>query len=163
MIRDIVLEPHSILRRTMLDIGPANRREITRVLTDLKETMIEIGAVGLAANQIGEEVNICIVAIGNGKILELVNPLLLKRKGKYYSPEACMSIPNYSAVIPRFEEVQIGHFTRDGKTRLVTLALPYSVRAQHEIDHLHGILIKDYVEGKNGKFGGMDANAGPIE
>lgn len=161
MVRDIILEPHSILRRTMPDI--LNKKEMIRILNDLTVTMNEIGAVGLAANQIGEEANICIVKLGNDKILELVNPLLITKKGKVYNPEACMSIPNYTAIVPRFEAIQIGHLTRDGKTKLISLGLPYSARALHEIDHLHGILIKDYVEGKNGKSGGLDATTGPIE
>jgi len=162
MIREVVLEPHSILRRIMPAAGIANKKELARIFQDLTDTMNETGAVGFAANQIGEEVSICIVKLGNNKVLELINPLLLKRVNKFYSVEACMSIPNYSAIIPRFEEVTIGYLNRDGKARTISLAAPYSVRAQHEIDHLNGILIRDYVEGKNGKSGGLTSTEGTI-
>lgn len=162
MIREVILEGDSILRKQMPDAewGSGN---IVRVLTDLRDTMFSTGAVGFAANQIGELYNICIVRMANDIVLELVNPIILFRKDRYWSPEACLSIPNYMAVVPRSAEIKIGYLTRDKRTKMIALGVPYSIRAQHEIDHLQGILIRDYVDGKNGKSGGVDATKGTIE
>lgn len=162
MIRPVFEEPSSILRRVMPEVknfGP----HIYSTLADLRDTLFELGAVGFAANQIGIEQSVCIVLIGNERVLEFVNPVILWRKGKIYSPEACLSIPNYVAIVPRSAEVKIGYRTRDGKQAMMSLADQYAIRAQHEIDHLNGILIRDYVEEQNGKSGGIDASAGKLE
>lgn len=163
MVRSVFLENSKILRRTMPDVKPPFGEGVMTALTDLRDTMFEIGAVGLAANQIGFELNIAIIALANDKVLELINPAIIKKGKRYYSVEGCVSIPNYTAIIPRVDEVQVAHLTRDGKQKLVTLALPYSVRAQHEIDHLRGILIRDYVDGVGNLKGGMDATKGSKE
>lgn len=162
MIKEIFEYPSSILARKMPEVktfGPS----LYPILTDLRDTLFEVGAVGFAANQIGVELQVCVVLIGNERLLEFVNPVILWRRGKIYSPEACLSIPDYVAIVPRSREVKIGHRTRDGKQAMLTLADQYAIRAQHEIDHLNGILIRDYVEGNNGKSGGIDATAGTLK
>lgn len=161
MIREVVLEGDAILRKQMPD-AQFNNGDIIRVLVDLRDTMFETGAVGFAANQIGEMTNICIVRLEGDKVLELINPVILSRKGRYYSAEGCMSIPNYWAIIPRASEVMIGHLTRDKKRTMTKLGLPSATYAQHEIDHLNGILIRDYVENLYGKKGGLTMQMGAL-
>lgn len=161
-MKDIYEEPSSILRRKMPDVkvfGPA----VYPILQDLREVMLETGAVGFAANQIGTELNICIVRSASDRVLEFINPVIIGRKGKAYSPEGCLSIPNYSAIIPRSLEVRVGYQNREGKALVMTLGGSISFRAQHEIDHLNGILIRDYVEGTNGKSGGISEEEGKLE
>lgn len=161
-VRDIYEEPSDILRRKMPDVkvfGPA----VYPTLQDLRETMFDAGAVGFAANQIGTELNICIVRTANDRVLEFINPLIISRKGKAFSPEGCLSIPRYTAIIPRSLEIRVGYQNREGKTMVMTLGGSISFRAQHEIDHLNGILIRDYVEGRNGKSGGISEDEGKLE
>ena len=164
MVREVILEGDSILRKTMPDATfGKNINNIVRILTDLKDTMFATGAVGFAANQIGEFTNICIVRMPDDKVLELVNPTILTRKNRHYSPEGCLSIPGYWAIVPRWSHIKIGYQTRDGKSKLVELDPSPSVFAQHEIDHLHGIMIRDYVEKLNGKAGGVTYDFGTLQ
>lgn len=163
MIRGVFEYPSSILGRKMPEVSKSFGPALYPLLTDLRDTLFAAGAVGLAANQIGIELQVCVVLIGNERLLEFVNPVILSRSGKIYSPEACLSIPDYVAIVPRSKEVKIGYRTRDGKQAMLSLADQYAIRAQHEIDHLNGILIRDYVEGNNGKSGGIDAMAGTIK
>jgi peptide deformylase len=168
MIREVLVEPNPILRRVMPDWTPfkldgPTQKEIARILRDLTDTMFETGAVGFAANQIGEPWNICIVRTGDRGVLEFINPVIVRQKGKTFSAEGCLSIPKYVAIIPRAEEITVGFYTRANHARLMEIKDHEAIRAQHEIDHLHGVLIRDYVEGINGKKGGMDATTASIE
>ena len=153
MIRDIIQEGDSILRRQMPDVHDA--KKIAQVLGDLKDTMRDSHAAGFAANQIGEEVNICLVweaknyASKERKIYSLVNPKIVFRSGSQQSHEGCFSIPGYIAIIPRAMKVMVAC-----QDKLYTFTGSESRIAQHEIDHLQGILMRDYVEGTNGKSGG---------
>lgn len=161
MIKEVLLEGSSILRKQMPDMKIFDK-QLFEILQDLQDTMFETGAVGFAANQIGVEKNVCIVRTLNDQVLELVNPVVVKRKGRLYSPEGCLSIPNYMAIVPRYEDITIGHRTRGGKAVMTNLSGHVGIRAQHEIDHLNGILIRDYVDGINGKKGGIDATSGEL-
>ena len=163
MIRDIYEYPSSVLERVMPEVktfGP----KAAATCNDLKETMFSVNGVGLAANQIGVELRICITRIQHGaRWFEFLNPVILMRSGKLWSPEGCLSIPNYSAIVPRSETVKIGYRTRDNKVAMMTLAGEAATRIQHEIDHLDGILIHDYVNGKKGKSGGINATEGSLQ
>lgn len=161
MVRDVIAEGDPILRRHMPNIQNFDKF-VGVILDDLKDTMFATGAVGFAANQINYEANVCIVRMKDDAVLELINPIIMSRRGRIFSPEGCLSIPDYVAIIPRSAEVKIGHRNRAGKPILTTLVPPYSRYAEHEIDHLNGILIRDYVEGKNGKKGGIDAERGYV-
>lgn len=162
MIRDVYEYPSSILEKRMPDVkmfGPG----VVPLLQDMRETLVQTGAVGLAANQVGALARVCIIILGTDRVQEFINPAIIWQSGKIYSQEACLSIPDYTAIIPRSTDVRVGYQNRDGKTAVMTLSGPYAIRAQHEIDHLNGILIRDYVEGLKGKSGGISELAGKIE
>ena len=162
MVRDVYEYPSSTLREIVPhveDFGSVLYKDFL----DLKETLSTIGAVGLAANQIGIRKRICVMLMGNNTIMEFVNPVIVFKQGKLYSVESCVSIPNYTAIITRAQVVKVGYQTRDGRSGLMHFQDTLAIRAQHEIDHLNGILIKDYVDGSHGKSGGITAEKGKIE
>jgi peptide deformylase len=157
MIRDIIQEPDPILRRQMPDA--TTTKQILTVVKDLKDTMHDSQAAGFAANQIGEEVNICIVAARQSgvpeqdktrKIWQLVNPKIVFFAGRQLSTEGCFSIPGYAAIIPRSMTVRVAC-----ADKLYEFTGIEAWIAQHEIEHLQGILIRDYVENTHGRKGGV--------
>ncbi len=155
MIRDIIQEPDPILRRQMPDV--TNQKKILQVLKDLKDTMRDSGAAGFAANQIGEEVNICIVGARQTgaasdktrKIWPLVNPKIVFFAGLQLSSEGCFSIPGYIAIIPRSVTIKVACIDK-----LYEFTGVEAWIAQHEIEHLRGVLIRDYVENTHDRKGG---------
>jgi peptide deformylase len=164
MVRNIIQEPDPILRRQMPNVTDA--KKIAQVLRDLKDTMRDSQAAGFAANQINEEVNICIVAARQSgdpakdktrKIWSLVNPKIVFFAGSQLAAEGCFSIPGYVAMIPRSMIVQVAC-----SDKLYEFSGVEAWIAQHEIEHLQGILIRDYVENKNGKKGGILISANSI-
>lgn len=101
--------------------------------------------VGLAAPQVGESLRVCL-ALVNGKVTPLINPKITSRsREKAFDEEGCLSLPKVWLQIPRSTEITLKYTDTAGKTQERKLT-DFSARVvQHEVDHLEGILIVDYV------------------
>jgi peptide deformylase len=115
------------------------------LLDDLAHTMRAAPGVGLAAPQLGEALNACVVEI-EGQLHELVNPRLVKASGDDRDLEGCLSIPGYAAYVTRRERVWIVAQNRMGKKIKLAGSGLLSRALQHELDHLDGKLYIDYLE-----------------
>ena len=114
------------------------------LLDDLTETMRHAPGVGLAAPQLGEAVQACVVEV-EGQLHELVNPRIVRAAGDDRDLEGCLSIPGYVAYVTRREKVWVVAQNRVGrKIRLAGVGL-LSRALQHELDHLDGKLYIDYL------------------
>ena len=122
------------------------------LLDDMKQTMIEKNGVGIAAVQVGVLRRAIIVEIEEDKFLEIINPEIIKQKGKVCGNEGCLSVPGFFTKVERPKYVKIKAFDRNGQA-FEFEAEDYIARCIcHEIDHLNGILFVDYTEeGKNYK------------
>jgi len=115
------------------------------LIDDLTHTMRDAPGVGLAAPQIGEPLQVCVIEI-EGRLYELVNPVITRASGEENDLEGCLSVPGYVAYVPRKEKVWVEAQDRDGR-RIRTHGAGLLARAmQHELDHLKGILYIDYLE-----------------
>jgi peptide deformylase len=115
------------------------------LLDDLAHTMRAAPGVGLAAPQIGEAVQACVIEV-EGKLHELVNPRIVRSTGDERDLEGCLSIPGYVAYVTRREKVWVVAQNRFGRS-IRTQGQGLLARAmQHELDHLAGKLYIDYLE-----------------
>jgi peptide deformylase len=120
-------------------------KPLHELLDDLTETMRAAPGVGLAAPQLGEELNACVVEV-EGRLHELVNPRMVRATGDDRDLEGCLSLPGYVAYVIRRERVWVVAQNRLGrKIRLSGVGL-LSRALQHELDHLDGKLFIDYLE-----------------
>lgn len=115
------------------------------LLDDLAHTMRAAPGVGLAAPQLGEALNACVVEI-EGKLHELVNPRIVKATGDDRDLEGCLSIPGYAAYVTRRERVWIVAQNRIGRKIKLAGSGLLGRAFQHELDHLEGKLYIDYLE-----------------
>jgi peptide deformylase len=115
------------------------------LLDDLTETMRHAPGVGLAAPQIGEAVNACVVEV-EGDLHQLVNPKIVRADGEDRSLEGCLSIPGYVAYVTRREKVWIVAQNRVGRKIKVAGTGLLGRAFQHELDHLDGKLYIDYLD-----------------
>jgi peptide deformylase len=115
------------------------------LLDDLAQTMRDAPGVGLAAPQLGEALNACVIEI-EGQLHELVNPRIVKATGDDRDLEGCLSIPGYAAYVTRREHVWVVAQNRLGKKIKVAGSGILSRALQHELDHLDGKLYIDYLE-----------------
>jgi peptide deformylase len=131
------------------------------LLDDLAETMRAAPGVGLAAPQVGEAWNACVVEVGE-QLHELVNPRLVRADGDDRDLEGCLSIPGYVAYVTRRERIWIVAQNRHGRKIKLAGSGLLSRAVQHELDHLEGKLYIDYLESPDellavGKGGADDA------
>ena len=119
---------------------------IKELAKNLIITLKSAGGVGLAAPQCGILKQVIIVLM-NEEPKVLINPeIIFTSVERVTEEEGCLSFRNQFYSIPRAKEVTVkyknlsGHPIRESHTGLVARIL------QHEIDHLHGIVFKTYLD-----------------
>lgn len=119
--------------------------DATRLLIDdMAKTMYEYKGVGLAASQVGVRGRVVVVD-SNQELICLVNPEILSREGREVAYEGCLSIPDVEVDVERATKIIVEGLDREGKRVELTLDGLVAREMQHEIDHLNGILIIDYL------------------
>jgi len=113
---------------------------LERLVADMLETMYDAPGVGLAAPQIGVSKAIFVADIGDGPFV-MINPEIVELTGEWTWEEGCLSVPE------RFWPIVRPGFARARGMDLAGEAVEFSGDElmgrvlQHEIDHLHGMLL----------------------
>lgn len=142
-IREIRLSGDEILRKTSREVEEVTDK-IRELLDDMVETMHKYNGVGLAAPQVGILKRVIVIDLYDGEEpLQLVNPKIIKAKGKQEVEEGFLSFPNEYAKMVRPKEVTVEALDRDGKKVIITGKDLLAQALAHEIDHLNGILFVD--------------------
>lgn len=115
------------------------------LLDDLADTMRHAPGVGLAAPQLGEALRACVIEV-EGRLHELVNPMIVRSSGDDHDLEGCLSIPGYVAYVTRRERVWVVAQNRFGRKVKVAGSGLLGRALQHELDHLDGKLYIDYLD-----------------
>ena len=107
------------------------------------------GGIGIAAPQIGVLKRVAIVDVSpkvpNSSLLILINPEIIKSREVIVLREGCMSLPDFTANVRRFEEIEVKWQDLKGNWQY-KIAVSLEARCiQHEIDHLNGLLFLDRV------------------
>ncbi len=133
-----------ILRQECLEVKKINAN-IEKLLDNMADTMHAELGVGLAAPQVGIPKRVMIVEVED-RLIEFVNPVIIKREGKQYGEEGCLSIPGEFKNVIRSDQLVVKAQDRSGKEFQVTASGLLARAIEHEIDHLDGILFVDRVE-----------------
>jgi len=135
--------PDPALRRKGEDVKSIGDDE-RKILADMAETMYVKGGVGLAAVQVGIHKNMVVIDIGDG-LMKMINPVISRKEGSETQEEGCLSVPEKCVSVKRSGKVAVDYLDQDG--RAVSLAAEGLLArvVQHEIDHLFGKLIIDYL------------------
>src|SRR5690242_8721843 len=142
VVRQILSFEHPVLREKAKKV-PRIDASIQRLLDDLVETMLNAPGAGLAANQIGVPLRVCVVKGDDKQIWGLVNPEIVKKDGAQVGYEGCLSYPGWVGEVERAETVVVKGRNRHGKEIRVRSS-GFTARAfQHELDHLDGVLFTD--------------------
>jgi peptide deformylase len=135
---------------------------IRKLAANMIETMHEAHGVGLAAQQIGEALQLTVLDISavedrpstlklSGKEVEpksvmpivLINPELELRGETEVGVEGCLSFPEITGDIERTQSVLVRALTLEGEMFQIEAGGLLARAIQHEHDHLHGILFID--------------------
>jgi peptide deformylase len=118
--------------------------QVKEIVDRMVEAMYAKRGIGLAAPQIGILSQIIVVGLGNGW-KAFVNPELVEGEGESILEEGCLSLPTLEVPVKRKEKAFIRAWDLDGKEMNLEVSGFPSRVYQHEIDHLHGVLIIDHI------------------
>jgi peptide deformylase len=161
MIREIVLYGDPVLRLKGKRLEKIDN-SIRQLAADMLETMRSANGVGLAAQQVGAALQIMVIDVGDvdnrpsqmwveGKEVDpndhapliLINPELELGGEREVGTEGCLSFPEISTEIPRSTKVRVKAQDLDGNPIDFEATGLLARVAQHETDHLNGILFID--------------------
>jgi peptide deformylase len=144
-VRKIVNYPAEILEQTCEPVTVFDKK-LTKLLSDMYDTMIKFDGVGLAAPQIGINKRIAIVNIDDDmETIELINPVVLETSGEQMGPEGCLSFPGIYGEVTRPNFVKVKAQDRKGREYIFEAEEFLARAVLHEIDHLNGILFTSKV------------------
>ena len=120
------------------------------IIVDMFDSMYEAEGIGLAANQVGINLNIFIIDISHTEESDdsyvFVNSSIVESSSnKSSSSEGCLSLPNISLDINRPERIKLKYQTIDGKWCEDDFSGLLGRAIQHENDHVNGVMIIDRV------------------
>lgn len=131
------------LRKKSREVTEIDNR-ITTLLDDMAETMYAAEGVGLAAPQVGILKRVVVVDIGEG-LIEMINPVIVYRKGEQVNVEGCLSVPGRRGTVSRPEKVIVRAKNRNGEEFEMPAEDLLAIAFCHEIDHLDGTVYTDKV------------------
>jgi peptide deformylase len=147
VIREIVTVPDPILTLACFEVTDFGKDTfVDRLATDLRDTMESVGAAGLAAPQIGFQLQVFVM---HSWPQPFINPVVVKEYPEtWIAAEGCLSLPetcepDNKIPIERAKRIKLRWKNVHG-IQLTTKHRDWDARcALHELDHLSGILISD--------------------
>lgn len=143
-VRPLCIEPHPVLRGIARPVE-AFTKDLQRLAQDLIDTMYASDGIGLAAPQIGLDLQVFVAnpSQERGRELVVVNPALEAAEGRAGVVEGCLSLPEVWDRVRRAARVRLrGHDVR-GRPLTCDAQGLLAIILQHEFDHLQGRLFID--------------------
>jgi len=140
-----------ILRKKSVKISKFDKK-LKKFIKDMSETMLKKDGVGLAAPQVGVNERLAILnfklALKKFQVIPLINPEIVDASLETREEEeGCLSLPGIYGKVKRWKTVTVKFQDENGNLRVLELSGINARAAQHEIDHLDGVLFVDKVEG----------------
>jgi len=143
-IQDVLLYPNKVLRQDCSDVAEFDTEEFYHLILNMVDTLASYKALGLAAPQIGIPKRIFVTNVDNQPLF-FINPRVVRAEGSITKKEGCLSFPNVFQRVERFAEITIDAIDPTGAEFRAQLDGMDAVAAQHEYDHLGGVLFIDHV------------------
>ncbi|MEN5090180.1 peptide deformylase [Pseudomonas protegens] len=152
MIREILKMGDERLLRIAPPVPPEmfDSPELWQLIDDMFQTMESVGGVGLAAPQIGVDLQLVIFGFEHSERYPeaeavpqtiLINPLITPLSPQLEEGwEGCLSVPGLRGAVQRYQHIRYEGFSPKGEP-IVRVASGFHARVvQHECDHLIGRL-----------------------
>lgn len=141
---------HPVLRQVADPIDPdaVTSPEVQRLIRDMLETVDDANGAGLAAPQVHASLRVVVLQLDPEVGMEVwVNPeLTTTTTDQVYSFEGCLSVPGLRGMVARSAEVHVRGLDHTGKPFEHHLEGFPAIVAQHECDHLDGVIYVDKME-----------------
>jgi peptide deformylase len=117
---------------------------LQRLVDRMKQLMADANGIGLAATQVGVLQRLFVFQKDDEEVVAVANPQIVERSTETsVDQEGCLSIQGVLLPVERAETIVITGQDETGAEVRYELEEPYSRVAQHESDHLDGVLILD--------------------
>ena len=148
---------HPLLRAKAraLDKPEIRSAAIQKLIDDMIETMHEYHGVGLAAPQVHEGLRLFVALLDDdpdakSEAAVIINPEIVPNGSEIEEGwEGCLSIPDIRGMVPRYTDIRLKAVDRTGRTIELPLKNFPARVAQHETDHLDGVLFFDRMKAFN--------------
>lgn len=145
--RQIKTYPDPILRKACKPIESINDETLV-LCDDMVETMRLAHGAGLAANQIGISLQLCVLdprGKKSDKPIILINPVIIESDSEEISEEGCLSFPKFYEFLKRSKNVLVRGINLKGEPFEMECEGFLARAVQHELDHLNGVLLIDHL------------------
>jgi peptide deformylase len=149
-VRPILKMGDPRLLRVAEPVGAFNTPELDALIADMFDTMHHANGAGLAAPQIGVNLQLVIFGFKQNQRYPaappvpetvLINPVLTPlSEDKEEAFEGCLSVPGLRGSVPRFKHLRYEGFDQHGTPIRRDVDGFHARVVQHEVDHLLGIL-----------------------
>lgn len=141
----MIITDEKILRMPCVNVLPEEIGELRNLLETELANSARLGrpGIGLSLPQIGIHKKMAIIRLGSkDQSLDIVNSHLIKGYDEFiHVDEGCLSFPNRSENVKRYQEIYVGGNLIYPHSFILTGLM--AVCYQHESDHLNGILLPD--------------------
>jgi peptide deformylase len=118
--------------------------DVRRLAERMSRLMVEASGVGLAATQVGVLRRLFVFNPSEDEVAAIVNPVIVERSDEVVSDdEGCLSLQGVLVPVERSVHVRIEGKDEHGHDVSFALEDAAARTAQHELDHLDGVLILD--------------------
>jgi len=142
-VRPVITWGDPRLKQNSADIGEWTP-ELQQLVEDMFETMQVEEGVGLAAPQIGLNINLVVIDTSGGedpaRKIVLINPEITATEGVQKGSEGCLSVPGITEILERPRKVWVKNRRPDGTWEELVGEDLLARAFCHEIDHLRGKL-----------------------
>lgn len=143
MLARIYVIGEPILRRKTKPLNKITQSE-KELFDEMLQMMRKASGVGLAANQVGIDKQMCVICV-DGKVWKLANPKILNKRGVDIQEEGCLSVPQINVKVKRAKTIVCEALNENGQLIKFEASDLLARAIQHETDHLSGKLIVDYL------------------
>jgi peptide deformylase len=114
--------------------------KISKIITDMSETMYAAPGIGLAATQVDIHLQIIVIDISEtqDQLQVFINPRLIHSEGDTEYEEGCLSVPGIYEKVRRPERIVVSALDETGHERELAAEGLLAICIQHEMDHLVG-------------------------
>ncbi len=166
----IVTVGEPVLRATSQELSKERilSSSIQNLIEYMRETLRDAPGVGLAAPQVGESLQLAVIE-DKAEYHKTLTESEMKERGRTEVPfhvlvnpvveysaepiatffEGCLSLPGFTALVPRAREVRVRCLDHEGEPRIIEASGWYARILQHEIDHLNGTLYIDRMHARS--------------
>ena len=122
---------------------------LEKLAKDMLKTMYEANGIGLAATQVDKHIRLIVMDLSEERNDPriFVNPTykILENHKLFEFEEGCLSIPGFNETIARPDKIELTWQDIRGNQHIDKPEGLLTVCIQHEIDHLDGKLMVDYI------------------